>query len=74
LAAGLGVDEDELFYVARGIASKKRTTASGDPWPSAVLIKAMAKIVSNPDLTRVVQILLRAKPEKVKSVLKSLEE
>lgn len=74
LAAGLGVDEDELFYVARGIASRGKRAASADPWPSAILIKAMGKIVSNPDLTRIVQILLRAKPDKVKSVLKSLEE
>ncbi len=74
LAAGLGVDEDELFYVARGVASRKKQAAGGDPWPSKILLKAMGKIVSNPDLTRIVQILLRAKPEKVKSVLKSLEE
>lgn len=70
LAKGLGVDEDELFKVARGIPKGKR---SGEPWPGPVLLKAMERIVANPELTRIVKALLETKPAKIKAVKKVLE-
>ena len=71
LAEGLGVDEDELFRVARGVPSKGKRT--GDPWPSSVLIQAMGHITSSPELTQIVQKLLTLKPAKLKALLKQLE-
>jgi transcriptional regulator with XRE-family HTH domain len=73
LAEGLGVDEDEVFKVARGIPLKESGSRGGDPWPSSILIKAMDTITSRPDLTRVVKALLKAKPAKVKAVIKVIE-
>jgi transcriptional regulator with XRE-family HTH domain len=74
LAKGLGVDEDELFLVARGIPLKGKRPTTGDPWPSNILIKGMDKIVSSPDLTKAVQLLLKIPPAKVKAFLKILEK
>ena len=74
LAAGLGVDEDELFKVARGIPIHESSKRSGDPWPSNVLIGAMERITSNPELTRAVKALLTMKPAKLKALLKQLEK
>jgi transcriptional regulator with XRE-family HTH domain len=71
LAEGLGVDEDELFKVARGVPLKGKR--SGDPWPSNVLIRAMGRITSSPELTEIVQALLKAKPAKIKAILKNIE-
>jgi transcriptional regulator with XRE-family HTH domain len=73
LAEGLGVDEDEVFKVARGIPLKESGSRGGDPWPSGILIKAMDAITSSPDLTRAVKALLKAKPAKVKAVIKVVE-
>jgi len=74
LAKGLGVDEDELFYVARGVPLKGKRPTTGDPWPSNILVRAIDKIVSSPDLTHIVQLLLRSKPEKIKAIRETLEE
>lgn len=73
LAKGLGVDEDELFRVARGLPIKHARKQGGDPWPSNVLVKAIERIISNPDLTRLVQAALTMKPSKVKAVLAFIE-
>lgn len=71
LAEGLGVDEDELFKVARSVPLKGKR--SGDPWPSNVLIRAMERITSSPELTEIVQSLLKAKPAKLKAIKKILD-
>jgi transcriptional regulator with XRE-family HTH domain len=74
LAEGLGVDEDELFRVARGIPLHESSKRSGDPWPSNILIGAMERIISSPELTRAIKALLAMKPTKLKIVLKQLEK
>lgn len=73
LARGLGVDEDELFRVARGLPLKGKHTRGGEPWPGPVLAKAIERIVSNPELTRAVQTLLSLKPAKLKAIVALIE-
>jgi transcriptional regulator with XRE-family HTH domain len=74
LAAGLGVDEDEIFKVARGLplgdAGERRTN---DPWPLNVFLKTMEKIASSPELTRIVQGLLRVSMKDLPAILKFIE-
>jgi transcriptional regulator with XRE-family HTH domain len=74
LAEGLGVDEDELFKVARGIPINESGSRGGDPWPSNVLIKTMESITSSPELTRAVKTIVAMKPAKLKALLKQLEK
>ena len=71
LAVGLGVSEDEIFKVARGLPGK---ASQGDPWPSNVLVRAMDTITSNPDLTAILKILLSWKPAKIKALRKQIEK
>jgi transcriptional regulator with XRE-family HTH domain len=74
LAKGLGVDEDELFKVARGIPLKGKHSRGGEPWPGPVLLKAMERIVASPELTQIVKALLETKPAKIRAIQKVLEE
>jgi transcriptional regulator with XRE-family HTH domain len=73
LAEGLGVDEDELFKVARGVPVKGKYRRGGEPWPGPLLVKALGRIVSSPELTEIVKALLEAKPAKIKAVKKVLD-
>jgi transcriptional regulator with XRE-family HTH domain len=70
LAVGLGVDGVELYRVASGedIPQKEE-----DPWPGSVLLNALQKIMTNPELTTLTKTILRLKPAKIKAILKSLE-
>jgi transcriptional regulator with XRE-family HTH domain len=72
LAVGLGVDGDDLFKIARGVPMKGKSQA--EPWPGPVLVKAMQRIVASPEMTRAVQLLLKASPEKIKRFVKILEK
>lgn len=74
LAIGLGVDEDEVFKVARGIPIGESGSRGGEAWPTNILVDAITKITSNPDLTRVVKALLKAKPARVKAIAVQLEK
>jgi transcriptional regulator with XRE-family HTH domain len=65
LAEGLGVDEDEVFLIARGIETKE--------WTPRTLLSAMDKIVGSPELTRIIKALYKAKPAEIKAVLKVLK-
>jgi transcriptional regulator with XRE-family HTH domain len=73
LAEGLGVDEDEVFKVARGISITESGRRGGDPWPSNVLVAAMEAIISSPDFTAIVKAVLASKPAKIKAVKKVLD-
>ena len=74
LAIGLGVDEDEVFKVARGIPINESGSRGGEPWPTNILVEAITKITSSPELTCAVKGLLKAKPAKIKALLKQLEK
>lgn len=73
LAAGLGVDEDELFKVARGISPKGKAAQIHEPWPGPVLVKAMDRIVASPEITKAVKLLLTLTPQKLRRLLKVIE-
>lgn len=65
LAVGLGVDEDEIFLVARGIEARE--------WTPRTLLFTMDQIIASPELTRIVKALTRAKPAEIKQVKKILK-
>jgi transcriptional regulator with XRE-family HTH domain len=70
LAVGLGVSEDEIFKIARGLPGK---VPQGEPWPGPVLVNAMDRIVANTELTQIVKALLETKQAKIKAVKKLLD-
>lgn len=74
LAEGLGVDEEELFKVARGVSVKEIGSRGGDPWPSNVLVRAMETVISSPDLTAILKALIKWKPAKLKALRKQIEK
>ena len=71
LAEGLGVDEEELFRIARGAPLKGKK--GGELWPGPVLVKAMERIITSPELSRAVQTLLSLKPAKLKAIVALIE-
>jgi transcriptional regulator with XRE-family HTH domain len=73
LAEGLGVDEDELFKIARGVPPKSKVAESHEPWSATVLVKAMKTIADSPELTKAVRILLTLTPQKLRRLLKIIE-
>lgn len=70
LAVGLGVDGVELYKIASGEDVPQKEE---DLWPSLVLLNALQKILTSPDLTGLIQAILRSKPAKIKAVKKVLE-
>jgi len=75
LALGLAVTEDEVFKVARGVPAKERPASyNADPWPPNVLLRAMERIVSSPELTRAVKLLLAQPPDKLRRLLRVIEK
>ncbi len=70
LAVGLGVDGVELYKIASGedIPQKEE-----DLWPGSVLLNALQKIMTSPELTALIKAILHSKPAKIKAVKKVLE-
>src|SRR5713226_1250170 len=58
LANGAGLDETELLSFA-GVVSK----GAPNPWPAPELLHVMQKIVGSKDLTALVKLVVRKKPE-----------
>ena len=74
LAKGLGVDEDELFRIARGVTAKSRVTGKiQEPWSARALAKAIEGIVANPEVAGAVQLLLSLPPQKLRRLVKIIE-
>ena len=73
LAIGLGEPEDDVFKVARGLPLDYEEEATRDPWPGTVLAKAMGKIVSSPELTKILKALLQMSLKELQAVLKYIE-
>ncbi len=71
LAKGLGVSNIELLRVVSGEEIHYRNE---EPWPSALLLKTMDRIVNDPDLGAVVKAAFRLKPAKLKALKKQLEK
>jgi transcriptional regulator with XRE-family HTH domain len=66
LAKGLDVDEDEIFRVARGVPPKDELTVQ-------TLAGIFNRLLDKSDFSKLVIILSRQKPTKIKAILKSLE-
>jgi transcriptional regulator with XRE-family HTH domain len=73
LAVGLDEPEDEVFKVARGLPLNYQEGVTYDPWPGTVLAKAMERIVSSADLTKIVQALLLMSFKDRQAVWKNIE-
>jgi transcriptional regulator with XRE-family HTH domain len=71
LARGLGVDEDEIFRVARGAAgSDPVDNRAGDPWHSVMFLRLMERVVSDPDVKEILDVLVELSEEDRAIVLK----
>jgi transcriptional regulator with XRE-family HTH domain len=66
LAIGLDVDEEELFKVARGVPIEGMSLKT--------FTQLMNKVAGNSELIRIVKALTKAKPAKVKAILRTLEK
>src|ERR1041384_6457543 len=73
LAIGLGEPEDDVFKAARGLPLDYEEEATRDTWPGTVLAKAMGKIVSSPELTKILKALLQMTLKELQAVLKYIE-
>ena len=73
LAVGIGEPEDDVFKVARGLPLDYEGEASRDPWPGTILAKAIGKIVSSPELTKILHALLQMSLKELQAVLKYIE-
>jgi len=73
LAVGLDEPEDDLFNVARGLPIDYKSTGRRDPWPGALLAKAIGRIVSSPELTSIVKALMQMSLKQLQDALKYVE-
>jgi len=71
LARGLGVNEDEIFRVARGAADSDQVdTRAGDPWHSVMFLRLMERVVSDPDVKEILDVVVELSEEDRAIVLK----
>jgi transcriptional regulator with XRE-family HTH domain len=70
LAEGFGVDPHELFSIACGKPPQGANRYTTDP---LLLLDTMQKLVLNPDLLDVVQVLVRLEPEHRAALLSSIK-
>ena len=69
LALGAGLDEAELLAYAGAISNEKP-----NPWPARELLQTMQKIIGSKELTELVKLLVKKKPEELRKLLKSLRK
>lgn len=71
LARGLGVDEDEIFTVARGAADSGQVyNHAGDPWHSVMFLRLLEQVVSNPEIKEMLDVVVELSEEDRAIVLK----
>jgi transcriptional regulator with XRE-family HTH domain len=64
LARGLGVDEDEIFLVARGLARGGSVSPAGAcPEHSVTILRMMAQVLSQPGITEIMEEIVRLSEE-----------
>ena len=73
LAVGLGEAEDDVFKVARGLPLDYVEQGGRDPWPGTILAKAIEKIVTSPELTKILQALMQMSLTELRAVLRYVE-
>lgn len=75
LARGAGVDEDEIFDVARGKQPAKKSERAGlDHWQMIQFLKLDEWILRNPDLLELLQKIAKMPQEDQKRIIKSMRE
>ena len=71
LARGLGVDEDEIFRVARSAGdSGPVDNRAGDPWRAVMFLRLMERVVSDPDVKEILDVVVELSEEDRAIVLK----
>lgn len=70
LARGLGVDEDEIFRVARGVAGSIGKP-NVDPWHSVMILRLMEEVVSKPSVREVLEQVVELSEEDRAVVLRT---
>ncbi len=73
LAVGIDEPEDDVFNVARGLPLDYKSACRRDPWPGTILAKAIGKIVSSPELTKILKTLLQMSLKQLQEVLNYIE-
>jgi len=72
LARGLGVDEDEIFKVARSGASyDSGENRPADPWHSVMVLRLIEQLVSHPDVREILEAVVKLSEEDRAIVLKT---
>jgi Helix-turn-helix. len=73
LAVGLGEPEDDVFKVARGLPLDYVEAGGREPWTGTMLARAIERIVTSPELTKILQALVQMQLKELKAVLKFIE-
>jgi transcriptional regulator with XRE-family HTH domain len=73
LALGLGVDEDEIFRVARGLTGTGVRDRNADPWHSVMVLRLMEQVISKPGLRDLLEELLDLSEEDRAIVLRTAQ-
>lgn len=71
LALGLGVDEDEIFRVARGLTETGNRDRNSDPWHSVMVLRLMEQVISKPGLKELLEDVLELSEEDRALVLRT---
>jgi transcriptional regulator with XRE-family HTH domain len=72
LARGLGVDEDEIFRVARGVTGPRSgDNAAADPWHSVMILRLMEDVVSKPSVKDILEQVVELSEEDRAVVLRT---
>ena len=74
LAEGLGVDRDELFQVACGTTEElNERRKDGHAVDPLTILETVQKAVASPDVTEILDRVVRLSPEERRVLLKSLK-
>lgn len=73
LADGLGVDADELFHVACGLPEPRDERRKSPAADLMIILETVQKAVVIPDVTEILNELLRLSPEERATFLRSLK-
>src|SRR6266852_6206395 len=74
LADGLGVDTDELFHIACGTAEDfDESRKSGHAVDPLMILETVQKVVASPDVTEILERVVRLTTEERRVFLKSLK-
>lgn len=68
LARGLGVEEDDIFRVARGLAPTCGSHGAADPEDSVTILSLMAQSLSQPGVTEILEEIVQL-PEASRAVV-----